>query len=54
MLNDESPIFSRPRIVNEHIEVCLDNDTIEESTSEFTSPHSAAKKARRFCKAVCR
>lgn len=52
VLNDESPIFSRPRrlafsetrIVDEQIKEWLENDIIEESTSEFTSPIVLVKK----------
>jgi len=52
LLNDESPIFSRPRrfafaetnVIDEQIEQWLDNGIIEESDSEFTSPVVLAKK----------
>jgi len=60
LLNDESPIFSRPRrfafaetnVIDEQIEQWLDNGIIEESDSEFTSPVVLAKKndgSQRLC-----
>jgi len=60
LLNNESPIFSRPRIfafaetnvIDEQIEEWLDKGIIEESDSEFTSPVVLAKKndgSERLC-----
>jgi len=60
LLNDESPIFSRPRrfafaemnVIDEQIEQWLDNGIIEESGSEFTSPVVLARKndgSQRLC-----
>jgi len=60
LLNDESPILSRPRrfafaetnVIDEQIEQWLDKGIIEDSDSEFTSPVVLAKEndgSQRLC-----